>query len=121
MAYKKDILFSELNNFSVISVTETWLDQRTSDNDIALEGYVTYRRDRVGDNHGGVCVYVYDNIFSKRRHDLELPNLECVWIEINMCNKKLLIGTFHRPPNSSNATFAAQQDWPQTPMPMTYL
>ena len=57
---KKDILFSELNNFSVISVTETWLDQRTSDNDIALEGYVTYRRDRVGDNHGGVCVYVHD-------------------------------------------------------------
>ena len=100
MAYKKDILFSELNNVSVISVTETWPDQRTSDNNIALEGYVTYRRDRVGD-----CVYVHDNIFSKRRYDLEFPNLECVWIEINMRNKKLLIGTFNRPPNSSNATF----------------
>ena len=110
LAYKKDILFSELNNFSVISVTETWLDQRTSDSDIALEGYVTYRRDRVGDNHGGVCVYVHDNIFSKRRHDLELPDLECVWIEINARNKKLLIGTFYRPPNSSNATFAATED-----------
>lgn len=110
MAYKKDILFSELNNFSVISVTETWLDHRTSDNDIALEGYVTYRRDRVGDNHGGVCVYVHDNIFSKRRHDLELPNLECVWIEINTRNKKLLIGTFYRPLNSSNATFAVIED-----------
>ena len=80
------------------------------ENDIAVEGYVTYRRDRVGDNHGGVCVYVHGNIFSKRRHDLELPNLECVWIEINTRNKKLLIGTFYRPPNSSNATFAATED-----------
>ena len=39
-----------------------------------------------------------------------LTYVECVWIEINTRNKKLLIGTFYRPPNSSNATFAAIED-----------
>ena len=32
--YKRDLLFSELSNFSVISVSETWFDRRISDNDI---------------------------------------------------------------------------------------
>ena len=73
LAHKNDILFSELNNFSVISLTETWLNQRTSDNDIALDGYVTYRRDCVGDNHEGVCAYVHDNIFSKLDTILNFP------------------------------------------------
>ena len=110
MVHKKDLIFSEFHNFSIISITESWLDQRTPNVDIALDGYVTYRRDRIGDNHGGVCVYVRDNIFSKRRNDLELPNLECVWVEINIHNRKLLIGTFYRPPNSPLATFQAIED-----------
>ncbi|MCG7879037.1 MAG: endonuclease/exonuclease/phosphatase family protein [Candidatus Thiodiazotropha taylori] len=110
LANKKDLLLSEFLNFSIISITETWLDQRTSDEDISFNGYVTYRRDRIGDNHGGVCVYVRDDIFSKRRQDLELPNLECVWVEINTHNRKVLIGTFYRPPNSSSATFQAIED-----------
>ena len=102
---KKDILFSELSDFSVISITETWFDpgfdQRNSDSDIALEGYVTYRRDRGGENPGGgVYVYVTDTIFSKRRQDLELPNIECVWVEIKSHRRKLLIGTCYRPPRS---------------------
>ena len=37
----------------------------------------------------------------KRRLDLELVNIECVWIEIIVKNKKLLIGTFYRPPTAS--------------------
>ena len=110
MLIKKDLLFSELSNFSVISVSETWLDQRTSDNDIALEDLNTYRRDREGDYHGGVCVYVTESIFSKLRQDLELPNLECVWVEIKTHSKKLLIGTFYRPPNAPIATLTAIED-----------
>ena len=32
-----DILQSELSNFDIISITETWLDHRTSDDDISLQ------------------------------------------------------------------------------------
>ena len=60
-----------------------------------------FMRDRVGDSHGGVIVYVKRVIPCKRRLDLELVNIEYVWIEIIVKNKKLLIGTFYRPTTAS--------------------
>ena len=75
---KKDILETELSNFDVIRLTETWLDQRTENVDTELNGYIAYRRDREGDSHGGVCVYVSKNFVSKRNDTLELPDIEYV-------------------------------------------
>lgn len=107
---KIDLIESELHNFDIVCLTETWLDGRTSDNDILLNGFNLYRRDRGGDSYGGVCVYVKQNIFSRRRYDLELPAVECVWLEVLTHHKKYLIGTFYRPPNSINAYFSAIED-----------
>ena len=61
----------------------------------------------MGDSHGGVCVYVSKKFVSKRKDTLELPDIECGWIELLLCNKKLLIGTFYRAPNSSPAVFSS--------------
>ena len=69
-----------------------------------------YRRDREGDSHGGICVYVQQNLYSRRRNDLQLPDIECIWIEINTHNRKQLIGTFYRPPNSDNTVLASIED-----------
>ena len=107
---KLDIIESEFCNFDIICLTETWLDQRTSNNTISLNDYNLYRRDRVGDNHGGVCVYVKQNIYSRRRSDIERPNIECVWIEVSVHNKKLLLGTFYRPPNSPQEVLSSIED-----------
>ena len=107
---KLDIIESEFCNFDIICLTETWLDQRTSNNTISLNDYNLYRRDRVGDNHGGVCVYVKQNIYSRRRSDIERPNIECVWIEVSVHNKKLLLGTFYRPPNSPQEALSSIED-----------
>ena len=38
---------------------------------------VPYRRDREGDNHSGICVTVKENVYAKRRVDLELQDIEC--------------------------------------------
>ena len=69
-----------------------------------------YRRDRVGDRYGGICVYAKQNTYSRRRQDLEPSNIECVWIEISTHNKKHLIGTFYRPPNSTNEVISSIED-----------
>ena len=122
LANKTDILQSEPSNFGITSITVTWLDHRTSDDDILLQGYNIYRRHRDGDNHGGVCVYV-NNIFSKRRNDLEIPNIECVWVEHFSHSKKLLVGTFYRPPilqQQYSQLLKILLDWPQIQMLMTY-
>ena len=53
---KLDIIESELCNFDMICLTETWLDDRTPNNNLSLTQYNLYRRDRVGDNHVGICM-----------------------------------------------------------------
>jgi len=98
---KIDLLSSELSNFDVISLTETWLSDNINSQDINITGFhPPLRYDRPNDNHGGVAVYVKETFPCSRRPDLELPDIECVWIELQLKNKPILIGTFYRPPNS---------------------
>ncbi|MCG8046167.1 MAG: reverse transcriptase domain-containing protein [Candidatus Thiodiazotropha endolucinida] len=110
LANKLDLIESEFRHFDVICISETWLDDRTSDEDIRIDNFKLFRRDRPGDHHGGICVYIRSNVYSKRRDDLELPNIECIWIEVSISNKKQLIGTFYRPPNSPNAVLSSFED-----------
>ena len=56
----------------MISLTETWLDNTISDDEIIFNGFNSLRRDRVNDRHGGVCVFVKSELYAKRRIDLEL-------------------------------------------------
>ena len=52
-------------------------------------------------------MYVKETIYAKRRNDLELEDIECLWIEVTLNHKKLLIGTFYRPPNSPASTLSS--------------
>ena len=100
---KIDLLESELSNFDVISITETWSTCYIIYSDININGFrAPFRKDHTEDGHGGVAVYVKNEISCKRRHDLEIVALECVWLEIRLHSKRLLVGTFYRPPNSDS-------------------
>ena len=71
------------------------VNERVLTQDLAFNNYrLSFRRDRVGDNHGGIVVYAKDTIPCKRRYDLELNTTECTWLEMIIKNKKLLVGTF---------------------------
>ena len=74
---------TELSNFDVICLTEeTWLDHRSSDDLLALANeYTLYRRDRGRDAYGGNCVSVKNELYSRRRNNLEVADIECVWLE----------------------------------------
>ena len=99
---KLDFIEPEFLNFSIISLTETWLNELKPTEDIMFNEFQTpFMRDRVGDSHGGILVYVKRDVPCKGGPGLELANIECVWIEINKRNKKLLLETFYRPPNAS--------------------
>ena len=100
LANKTAIIESELKHFDIITVTETWLNERISDNEVQFNDYSIYRRDRVGDSHGGICTFIRNNVHYKRRTDIELPNIECLSVEFYIHNRKILLGTFYRPPNS---------------------
>ena len=68
------------------------------------------RKDRTGDRHSGVMIYVKDSLFYKRRYELEPRNTECIWIEIQLNHTRVLFGLFYRPPNSNAAYLASIED-----------
>ena len=55
----------------------------------------------MGTKKGGIVVYVKDNIYTMRRFDLEIQDIEVIWIQLKICNNKVLFGTFYLPPHSS--------------------
>ena len=60
---KLDLLSSELFDFDILSFSETWLNPSVSLYDLHIQSFnKPERKDRVGDSHGGVLVYVKDNI-----------------------------------------------------------
>ncbi len=81
--------------FDVIGLSETWLTEAVSDEDISLDNYLVYRKDRQH-RGGGVCTYVRTSISSKRRPDLEKDDLELIWIELMLKPKSILVGVSYQ-------------------------
>ena len=44
----------------IIGITESWANKDVTDAELGLEGYVMFRKDRMGLSRGGVLVYVKD-------------------------------------------------------------
>lgn len=55
-------------------------------------------------------VYVKEGIHYKRRDDLELRGIECIWIEVANSRKHILFGLFYRPPNSDANYYSNIED-----------
>ena len=108
---KLDILSTELSDFDILAFSETWLHPNIQTTDLLfLDFKPPERKDRTGDRHGGVMIYVKDSLFYKRRYDLEPRNLECIWIEIQLNHTRVLFGLFYRPPNSDAAYLSNIED-----------
>jgi hypothetical protein len=98
---KLDIIEAESNHFDIITVSETWLSESISNNSILLTNFhPPIRQDRPHDPHGGVAIYLRNNLSCKPRPDLKVANLEAVWVETKLKQDKLLVGSFYRPPNA---------------------
>ena len=101
---KIDLLEAEYNNFDVITVSETWLSDADSNDSIHMANFhPPIRLDRPNDPHGGVAIYVKNNLICRPRIDLHVNDLEAVWVETKLNQNSLLIGSFYRPPNSTVA------------------
>ena len=80
-------------NVQICWAIRVWLHHDIPDEDLKLATYHSpERKDRKNDPHGGVFIYIKDtcSIHYKRRLDLELPGIECIWVEITMKNKRFL-------------------------------
>ena len=91
---------------NILSFTETWLSPEEITKDTVLPGYsppfcycIPHRQG------GGVSVYISNAIALKQRPDLELPSVECVWVQLNLSSKVFLYGILDRPPDEPVSTW----------------
>ena len=99
---KLELIALELGHFDIITVSETWLGPSISSTEIMLPGYqepIRFDRNRQG---GGVAIYFKNSVPFIERNDLLVQNVEAVWAELNLCNRKVLIGSFYIHPRFRN-------------------
>lgn len=98
-------LFSEMvttEGYSVLGLSETWLNQAVGNNNITIPNYRIVRKDRAT-RGGGVAFYVHNTV---KFSILEPPThndcpLEHLWISTKIAGKRICLGTIYRPPNSN--------------------
>ena len=89
-------------NMHIFSLSETHIHNSTPTQLFEIPGYTFINKNRDVDTHSGVAVYIKDRIPFIRRTDLEINELECIWLEINFPNTKIfLISVWYRPPSTS--------------------
>ena len=87
---------------AVVGISESWLDNSITDNEIHIDGFCTLRKDR-DRKGGGVCTFIRNDIAFRTRDDLAHDSLEATWFELLLPKSKpIVIGTVYRPPEQNN-------------------
>ena len=98
---KIDDITVELSDYDIICISETKLNASIPSSNLMINSYhIPIRKDRDYNNGGGLIIYIKNNIFFKRRDDLESNSIENIWVEIQSTKNKYLLGLFYRPPES---------------------
>ena len=91
----------------VLVIQETKLDVSNNNSDFYICGYELVRRDRLSDGGGGICFYVKSTINFSVRTDLNIDELENLFIEIRKPNSRpFIVVNWYRPPNSPTGLFS---------------
>ena len=97
-----------VNKYNVIALSETWLSENDASDNYLISGYQgPIRRDRdFGQlGYGGVLLWVSNNIACRRRKDLELPDIEALWVELRTFNKTVLLCVIYRAESNTDISF----------------
>lgn len=94
LSHVKDIV--KRNKLHILAVCETKLGPDISENDVNIEGYRLWRKDR-NRRGGGVALYVANHVYTKLNPDLRIPGIEVIWIEMILPHGSLLVGCCYRP------------------------
>ena len=106
---KINIIQAESGTFDVIAVSETWFNPESAD--LCLLGFHNpVRKDRSNKIGGGVALYIKNSHSIKPRPDLDSKDLEAVWCEIRIQNKKALVCAIYREPRSPVAHWDLIED-----------
>ena len=88
--------YNLIQNYDLIAITETSLNEFTSDETIQLDGYIPIRKNLPsGTTHGGVMFYHKESLPVIHRPDLETQENSLV-CEISVNKKKIIVTVTYR-------------------------
>ena len=99
------LLLNRTPRIHILGLSETWLSSKHADEILTIPNYQIFRRDSEQRGHTGLVAYIHNDVypFTRRRFDLEPPNIECIWIEIKYSKSSpLLLGYVYRHPDSKD-------------------
>ena len=76
------MLLKPNTNLDILILTETFCFSKVPDSLYHARGYQVHRKDRSGKTGGGVLAFVEGSIQIKRRTNLEVTELEALWLEV---------------------------------------
>ena len=84
----------------IIGITESWANNDITDAELGLEGYVIFRKDRIGRRGGGVLLYIKETIPA---YEVQLKEEtycnEAIWWKLVKGHTTVTIGVVYRCPN----------------------
>ena len=99
--------------FSIIALSETWLNNETSDI-YELPEYRSIHLTRPSRKGGGVSMYIHRSYDYVERPEINImtEHIECLFVEVKSQfkkqKKKILVGVVYRPPNTNINAFTEQ-------------
>ena len=83
-----------------IGITESWANNDVTYAELGLEGYVMFRKDRIGRRGGGVLLYIKDTIPAYEVQLQEEADCnEAIWCNLVTGHTTVIIGVVYRCPN----------------------
>ena len=92
-----------LTNAPFILLTETHLNPDILDAELQIKNYSLYRSDRVGRSHGGVCIYVRNDLAASVI--LKDSNSYCDSLTLRIHQLNLILVNIYRPPACKKELF----------------
>ena len=85
----------------IIGITESWANNDITNAELELEGYVMFRKDRIGRRGGGVLLYIKDTIPAYEVQLQEEADCnEAIWCNlVTTGHTTVIIGVVYRCPN----------------------
>ena len=99
------LLINEQSNMDIICLCETFLTKQIADEELMLDNYQLFRKDR-NLHGGGLVIYVKNNLICKPRDDLQVNGIEALLLEVKHEHQKpfLLVYTYRPPSSNQNWT-----------------
>ena len=94
-----NIMVDDINPH-IIGITESWANNDITDAELGLEGYVLFRKDRIGRREGGVLLYIKETIPAYEVQLQEEADCnEVMWCKLVTGHTTVTIGVVYRCPN----------------------